>query len=208
MAIPQPQTQRMSFDHYLEWEAYNELRHEFYKGEVFAMAGATKVHNMLLMNMSAHWLKAVRKRGCNLFSENVKLELLPKQYYVYPDLMLTCAPADLDLKDKLLVRSPSLIVEVLSPSTASYDKGLKMDYYFQLPSLQYYVVVDSERQHIACWARADESGTKWTYTMHSQAEEVLDLPLLGLQISVQEVYEGVSFEENTENQAENGHEQR
>jgi Uma2 family endonuclease len=183
----------MTFEEYMVCEELNEIRHEFYKGEVFAMAGASKVHNIIIMNFSSFWNKQIRKRGCHLYAENVKLELIKNQYYVYPDLMMTCT--SFDLQAKLIVKSPSLIIEVLSPSTSQYDRTIKMNYYLKLPSLQYYLLVDSEKQFVECWERASEDGVKWTYTRYSEAAEIISLSLLDLEIPVSEVYDGVSFEE-------------
>ena len=119
---------------YLAWEAEQTERHEFVGGETFAMAGAEDRH------------VTVSGTPCRTFMSDMRLSVIALGSYFYPDIMVTCAAAD--LASPLAKSEPKLIVEVLSPSTAAYDRGLKFSHYRSLPSLQEYVLIDLDTRAV------------------------------------------------------------
>jgi Uma2 family endonuclease len=114
---------RYTIEEYFALEETSEIRHEYFDGEIFAMAGTTLNHNRIAQNVGFS-LRKSKKSNCDIFIENVKLEAIKDFYYPYPDVMLTCNPFDLRQKNK--IAHPSLIVEVVSTSTEKYDKTVKL----------------------------------------------------------------------------------
>ena len=141
--IAEPQySQKMTPEEYLEWEAKQELRHEYIDGEILAMTGVSIPHNDIALNLYTALRPYLRQRVCRVNLSDVKVQANQNSRYFYPDLVVTCHPDD--LKSRQFINHPKVIVEVLSPSTANYDRGDKLKYYRQIPSLQEYVLVDSE----------------------------------------------------------------
>jgi Uma2 family endonuclease len=140
-----------SFDDYLEWENRQPHRHEFIRGEVFAMAGGTDLHNQVAGNLYVLLHQRLRGSPCRVFMADVKVRVESADCGFYPDLLVTCAESD--RADRLVKRSPILIVEVLSPGTATFDMGNKFAAYRQLDSLQEYVLIDPTRVWVQIYRR-------------------------------------------------------
>ena len=170
---------------YFAFEERSEVRHEFFDGEIFAMAGGTKAHNLIAQNIVLGLRGALRGNGCQVFMEDVRLAVQDDFHYTYPDVVVSCDPAD--RRDPYLVRQPVLIVEVLSPSTAEYDRSRKFNQYQKLPSLRHYILV-SQTAWVLEWFRRDEVG-QWIYTVLSDPIDVLKIPDLQLQLPLADVYE-------------------
>lgn len=176
---------RYTPEEYFALEDRSEIRHEYFEGEVFAMAGASKPHNLIKGNLIAGLRLGVRQRGCRLFDENVRLEVKEKKYYTYPDVLVSCNPTD--RQDLYLVRQPVLIAEILSPSTAEYDRTTKFENYQKMPSLRHYLLL-SQAAWIVEWFRRDEAG-QWIYTLLTGPDSILEIPDLGLVLPLRELYE-------------------
>jgi Uma2 family endonuclease len=184
-----------SFEEYQALEASSRQRYEYYFGEVFAMdepyalamAGGTKQDNRLVKNVG-HLLDSLLDKGCEACNENVKLEVVAGAYYVYPDAILTCDPRD--LADNLLVKYPSLIVEVLSESTQAHDLGSKLENYLRLPSLQAYLILHQNKMMAQCY---DRNNDFWKYTLLEGPEAALVIPALFMEWPLSQVYANVRF---------------
>ncbi len=138
----------VSVEEYLEGEKLSPVKHEYVHGRVFALAGTSDVHNRISINLVVGLDEASRRRGCQLYTADIKLSVFGERYY-YPDLMVTCEPeADPYIKEK-----PCLIVEILSRSTASTDRREKVDAYLSLPTLQAYILVDSQMRRVEAFTR-------------------------------------------------------
>ncbi|MGI4887049.1 MAG: Uma2 family endonuclease [Janthinobacterium lividum] len=179
------QTRRYTPEEYLALEEKSEVRHEYFDGEIFAMAGASAAHNLIKGNMVAALRSGARARGCRVFDENMRLAVQEKKYYTYPDIMVSCDPAD--RRDPYLIRQPVLIVEVLSPSTAEYDRTEKFKQYQKLASLRHYLLV-SQTAWVVEWFRRDEAG-QWIYTLLSEPTDVLEILDIGLHLLLAELYD-------------------
>lgn len=129
-------------EEYLAWEAEQTEKHEYVDGEVFAMAGAAEGHVTVTGNMYMALRQHLKGSPCRTFMADMKVQAHADSAFYYPDVLVTCSA--LDTKDPLVKREPSLLVEVLSPSTAAYDRGAKFSSYRQLTSLQEYVVIDTD----------------------------------------------------------------
>lgn len=168
-------------------EASSDERHEFFEGEVFAMAGASIAHNTIALNIALACRQALRGKHCRVQMEAVRLAVADNRHYAYPDVMVSCDPHDQHESQQL--HSPLLIVEVLSPSTEAYDRGLKFNQYKKLPSLRHYLLV-SQKTWLVEWYQLTEHGV-WAHTALAEAEDALVIPELGLTLTLAEVYEEV-----------------
>ncbi|MDY7005126.1 MAG: Uma2 family endonuclease [Cyanobacteriota bacterium] len=188
--IAEPQNYRkMSPEEYLEWEAKQELRYEYIDGEILAMTGGTIPHTKIYLNFYTALRPHLRQRGCEAYVSDVKVQANENSRYFYPDLVVTCHPDDLKARD--FIQHPTVIVEVLSPSTTGYDRGEKFKYYRQIPSLQEYVLVDSESNSVEIYRRGE--GKMW-FCNYYEAGEAIALESIEFQCSIEVLYEGVTFE--------------
>ena len=149
---------RLTAEEYLQWEAQQPEKHEYVHGEVFAMVGVTRKHNLVAGNIYRRLADQLDSSQCQAFFADVKLGVNSPAAYFYPDVMVTCD--ENDLRADMLIRSPLLIVEVLSASTAAYDRGNKFAAYRQIASLREYILIDPEAQIVDGFRRAQD-GT-WT----------------------------------------------
>ena len=170
---------------FLALAAASEQRHEYIGGKVFVTEYDTLAHNLAKSNLITALRPAARQRGCQVFSTSVQLEVQPGSCYLYPDVMVSCDPAD--RHDPYLVRQPVLIVEILSPSTAEYDRTTKFENYQKLPSLRHYLLI-SQSAWVVEWFRRDEAG-QWIYTLLTGSDGTLEIPDMGLVLPLRELYE-------------------
>ena len=142
------------FDDYLNWEHRQAIRHEFVRGEIFAMTGASDFRNELSGNFYAMLRQHLRGTPCRAFMADVKVRIEAADCGFYPDVLVS--RADSDRADRYVKRSPVLVIEVLSASTAAFDIGDKVAAYRQLDRLREYVPVDQERIRVQIYRRAAE----------------------------------------------------
>jgi Uma2 family endonuclease len=181
---------KYSYAEYMAMEEVSTERHDFYHGEIFAMAGGTKNHNNIILNIGVS-LKAIKKSGCDVFIDGMKLEIEKDQFYVYPDLIYTCND---DLKgNDLFVKNPSIIFEVISDSTALYDKEVKLKYYKRIESLKYYVLVAQKEIMVEVFSRIDNSQI-WKYQTFETINEMIEFEDLGFALPLATIYDGIEFE--------------
>ena len=176
---------RYTVEEYFALEERGDARHEFFEGEVFAMAGESTAHNLIALNIAAELRVAVRGRGCRVFMEGIQLAVREGRHYAYPDVMVTCDPDDLQAPRR--VRHPVLLVEVLSPSTAAYDRRQKFRQYKQLPALRHYLLVSQSQWLVEWFRRTPEDG--WLYEALTGPAERLAIPELNLELTVAQIYE-------------------
>lgn len=141
---------------YLVWEETQMERHEFVAGEVFAMAGARDSHNTIALNTATALRSALRGTPCRTFIGDMKLQVDAVDAYFYPDVMVTCDPRDKLPEADLSKAYPRLIVEVLSDSTARYDRSRKFEYYQHIETLQEYLLIEHDRRHVDLFRRNEE----------------------------------------------------
>lgn len=179
------QPRRYTAEEYFALEETSEVRHEFFEGEIFAMAGESTAHNLIAGNLYMGLRLAVRGRGCQVFIENVQLTVRRGQQYVYPDVLVTCHPQDAQQTRR--IESPVLLVEVLSPSTAYYDRGHKFKKYKTLASLRHYLLVAQNRWLVEWYRRT--ASDEWTHTVLTEPDEELVIPELNFRLTLAQVYE-------------------
>lgn len=179
----------MSLADFLVWEETQPERHEFVRGEVFvrgdvsAMVGARRVHGIVSLNIAAGLKSLLRGSRCQVFTESMKLKVSDDVLF-YPDVFVTCDPAD--LRTDVLFRAPTVVVEVLSDSTQSYDRGQKFTWYRRLPSLQEYLLVDPDTRELQLFRR----GADGLFTLHDlTGMPQVDLASIGCSLLADEIFE-------------------
>ncbi len=195
MALPQEKS-KFSADDYFAWEAQQPERHEYLAGDVFAMVGVRQVHNIATLNLATALRQSLKGSPCRVFVESVKTRIEAADSYFYPDVVVTCDARDRATPDYL--SHPLLVVEVLSESTASYDRGDKFAAYRKLPSLQEYVLVDLSAKRIEVFRRNAEQ--HWVLYEYIDGESI-ELASLSLTLPVAVVLEDT---EEANGQAEPG----
>lgn len=177
-------------EEYLTLEESSEVRHEFYHGEIFAMAGASLVHNRIIRNGSAVIQRFLGERDCEVFIDGALLKI-DNSCFVYPDLLVSCHADDL-AADRIL-QHPSVIIEVLSPATSAYDRTAKLRVYQKLASVQHYVLVQQEYCWVECLTRQPEQQNQWTLQVYDALSDELHLPALQLRVPLAELYARVKL---------------
>ncbi len=145
-ALAQP---KLSLEAYLAWEEQQPERHEFYRGEVFAMVAARRIHGRVVNNLASELRFALKSTPCQVFHEGMKLQIADDTV-LYPDVFVTCDKGDLATEQ--IFRAPTLVFEVLSPSTQGYDRSQKFALYRRLDSLKEYVLVDPDTRRVEPFA--------------------------------------------------------
>jgi len=175
---------------YFIWEEQQLLRHEYLNGEVYAMSGGTQNHGRIASNLIFILKGHLRGGGCQVGNSDCRVNIFETQDYVYPDVSVTC-----DDRDRTAIQAiqyPCLIIEVLSASTANYDRGDKFRMYRRNPSLQDYVLVDAEKIAIDSYCKNDRGN--WEI-FNYQSGDNMDLQSIGLSFPIESVYEDIIFEE-------------
>ena len=168
---------------YLVWEAEQKDRHEFVGGEIFPMAGAEDRHVTVTGNVYMALRQHLSGTPCRTFAADMRLNVAALGHYFYPDVMVTCSAAD--LASSMNKSEPKLIVEVLSPSTAAYDRGLKFSYYRNLPSLQEYVLIDLDTRAVDCY----RLGADGLWVLHPfAADQTVTLASVALSITAAQLF--------------------
>ncbi len=168
---------RMTGQDYLAWDETQTLKHEFVRGEVFLMTGGVDNNYTLAGNLYMVLRQHLRGTPCRVFGSDVKLRVEAADCFFYPDLMVTCSPRD--AADRLIKREPKLVVEVLSPSTAAFDRGDKFADYRKLQSLAEYLLVDVPTRRCDLYRK----GADGLWVLHpTQGDEPVELASVGLKI--------------------------
>lgn len=175
-----------TFRDYLVLEASGNVKHEFYCGEIYAMAGGTPEHAALQVAVPNLLFPQIRGGARRAHGADLRVRVLATGLATYPDVTIVCGPRELDPEDSNTVVNPTVLVEVLSPSTAVYDRGGKFENYKLIPSLRHYVLVSSDERKVEVWTR--EGSDEWTL-VSSLTGEVAKLPAIGALLVVDELYE-------------------
>jgi Uma2 family endonuclease len=174
-------------EEYLKLERAAEYKSEYFAGEIFAMSGATATHNIIAGNIFRHIgnLFEATGRPCRVYIGDMRVRVTPTGLYTYPDVMAICGPQDFadNRQDTLL--NPTVIFEVLSPSTESYDRGQKFAHYWALPSLTDYVLVAQNQVRVEHYTRQDNG---WLLTAFTTLDATLHLPSIEATLPLARIY--------------------
>lgn len=165
------------------------MRHEYLEGEMFAMSGASRRHNRIVLNVGKGLDSALEERGCEVFVSDMRVLTPDTKFFTYPDVVAVCGElrfADAEV-DTLL--NPVVVVEVLSPSTAEYDRGAKFAHYRSISSLKDYVLVAQDRVHVEHYLRQENDD--WRLLKLDDLGQTLELPSVGCRLALADIYKRV-----------------
>ncbi|OQY30761.1 MAG: hypothetical protein B6243_09685 [Anaerolineaceae bacterium 4572_5.2] len=187
------QSQRYTPQEYLLREAKAEYKSEYHRGEIVALAGASINHNRIARNITTALTNASEAGGCEAFSSDLRVWIKARDRYVYPDVAVTCGEIDFVEGRSDTITNPKIIIEVLSESTESYDRGDKFRAYWALDSLDEYVLVDQYRMRVEYFRQLNERD--WFLRVFTKAEEALELKSPGVEIALEQIYRNVTWDE-------------
>ncbi len=186
MGVPQKRPPAMSVAEFIQWEDAQPDKHEFIDGEVFAMVGARRVHVTIVLNLAALLKAHLRGGPCRAFIADMKLAVRSVEAVFYPDVLVTCDPDD--LRAETVMEHPKIIIEVLSKSTAAYDRGDKFARYRKLDSLEEYVLIDPDRRGVEVFRRVGQGD--WLLAA-SESEQGIILKSIDFQAKLDAVFEDI-----------------
>lgn len=180
----------VSAEEYFAMEETSEVKHQFYRGELFAMSGATRRHNLIVNNILIALKGKLKDRPCEVYTLDMRVEVDEYNHYTYPDLTIVCGKRDFREEKEYTLLNPTAIVEVLSESTESYDRGKKFQAYRNIPSLQAYILIPTNYKNIEVFQKSGDG--RWSLS-DPNAEGISVISSLGVSLAVDEVYEGVEI---------------
>jgi Uma2 family endonuclease len=180
---------QLSPSDYLAFERAAEIRHELVNGQIYAMSGASRPHNLITTNLTGELRAMLKGRPCEVYSSDMRVKVDETGLYTYPDVVVACGEPHFEDEVLDTLTNPVLVVEVLSPSSEGYDRGAKFEHYRRLPSLAGYLLVAQTKPHVELFRRLPEGG--WRLSEASGLEATIELPDLAVTLALAEVYDKV-----------------
>lgn len=183
--------QKISIEEYLEMENASLEKHEYYKGEVFAMSGAKVPHNTVTSNLMSTLGQKLKGKKCKPFGSDMRIHIPSNTLFTYRDISIVCGEIITLNDDEYNVLNPTVIIEVLSPKTKNYDRGEKFRLYRDINTLKEYILIDSQSLHIEVF-RLNENN-HWELEEYKDANNYLEIKAIDESVLIAEIYEGVKL---------------
>jgi Uma2 family endonuclease len=184
-----PPLQDPTLSQYLEQERQTGEKHEYYRGELFAMVGGTPQHALIATNFLREASQALKDSRCVAFNSDLRIKVEASGLYTYPDASIICGELQLDRELSNTILNPSVLVEVLSDSTERYDRGTKSFHYRSLPTLQHLVLISQDCVFVECFTRINAN--EWLLREYRQRCDSLVLESVNISIPLAELYRNV-----------------
>jgi Uma2 family endonuclease len=178
-------------EQYLVFERSSEERHEYIDGEIFDMVGATRNHNLIVHNLSGLFFAQLGERPCQTYTNDMRVKAARGRLYAYPDVVVVCDEPEFEDEAETTLLNPTVIFEVLSPSTEGYDRGKKFLYYQQIQSLRDYLLVSQDRPRVEHFSR--QADNQWQYSTFSQADAALIIHSIQATLPITDIYKKVTL---------------
>jgi Uma2 family endonuclease len=168
-----------------------DQKHEYFDGEIFAMSGASRRHNLISISITGNLYSQLRDRDCEMYAADMRVKIPETELYTYPDIVVVCGEPEFEdqVFDTLL--NPVVIIEILSKSTENYDRGKKFENYRKIKSLQEYLLVSQEEIHVEHYQRQDNNS--WTFREYALPEEKIILSSINAQLTLADIYAKITF---------------
>ncbi len=188
MVLSAARAQEYTVSEYLSFErASPDIRHEFIQGRIEAMAGASRAHNLITSNIARHLGNQLEGRPCETYASDMRVRTAST--YTYPDVVVVCGGPEFEDREGDTLLNPTVVVEVLSPSTEAWDRGEKSFQYRALPSIQDYLLISQDRMRVEHYARRAGG-----WTLHdATADERIRIESIGCELTVSDMYQRVHF---------------
>jgi Uma2 family endonuclease len=178
-------------EEYLRQEDQSEYKHEYYNGEIYMMSGGTPRHNFIAVNVSSEVNVGLRPKPCYTYDSDMKVSNKERNFTYYPDVSVVCGEPEMLAGRRDVITNPILVIEVLSPSTARFDRGEKFEMYRLLPSLQHFVLIEQAKVLVEHYRK--ESENQWHFETLNNINQTLKIAALDLEIPLKYIYDKVNF---------------
>lgn len=182
---------KFSAEEYLQIEKDYPTKNEYFKGEIFAMAGAGPRHNVIFSNLFVGIGIQLKGKPCRPYGSDLRIHIPENTLYTYPDISIICGEIIPSKADADTAVQPTVLIEILLPSTKNYDRGGKFILYRDIPTLREFIVIDSESISVEAF-RINKNG-HWELEDYRSIEDVLTIPIVDVSISLKELYEGTKL---------------
>ena len=193
-----PKISYYSPQEYLRLEREADYKSEYFKGEIFAMAGASENHNMISRRVSGSLYNHLQRKKCTHYSADMKLHIPANTLYTYPDLMVVCGDKKFVDGEKDIIMNPVIIIEILSKTTEAYDRGDKFALYRSIPSLREYVMISSTSLRAEVMRKESDLGLWFLASEADTLEGSIEIKNIDLELSLSDIYEETEGIINTE----------
>lgn len=173
-------------EEYLAIERKSEIKHEYFDGEMFAMVGASKRHNLITANLVRVLGNQLLESPCNVYASDMRVKVSASGKYTYPDVVVACVEEKFDDAENDTLLNPVVVIEVLSESTEAYDRGKKFEHYQNIKSLIEYLLVAQEPYRIEQYVRQNDR--EWRYYEYHDAEDISTVSVIGCELALKDVY--------------------
>ena len=184
---------KLTVAEYLAFERSSESKHEFFDGELFAMTGGTPAHSLIASNFIREAGNALKDRPCVVYTSDLRVKVNATGLYTYPDVTIVCGEQKFDDDQRDTLINPTIVVEVLSKSTASYDRGPKSKHFRKIDSLQALILIEQDGPVVEVYRR--QSDGKWILSDATELTESIAIEPIGIPIPLAEIYRNVTFPE-------------
>ena len=183
----------MTPEEYLVAERCSEIKNEYFDGEIFAMAGASRKHNIILTNVVRVLGNTLLDRPCNIYSSDMKVKIEKLMKYSYPDIIISCEEEQFEDANEDILLTPWVILEILSDSTEAYDRGVKFAHYQWIPSLKEYVLISQHFCRVERFFRQNDN--TWIYSEFHDLNNTISIQTIHCELSLQDIYGKIKINE-------------
>ena len=180
-------------DEYFALEEQTPEKNEYFDGRIYAMAGSSLNHAQITVNVLFHLGLGFRGRSCRIFNSDVKVHVVETGLHTYPDVSALCGEPRFEDRRQAVLLNPTMLVEVLSPSTEGYDRGTKGTHYRTIPTLQEYVLIAQDEARIERFTRRGDPDAAWALTVVNGLDASVELPSVDCTLALRDVYEHVEL---------------
>ena len=180
-------------EEYLALERKATIKSEYLGGQMYAMSGASRAHNLICLNIGGELRAQLKKRACEVYTNDMRVKVGAAGLYTYPDVLVVCEEPRFEDATVDTLLNPTALFEVLSPSTEAYDRGAKFGYYRQLDSMQEYTLVSQDFMRVEHYLRHNE---QWILTEFGSLDDVVQLTSINCELPLREIYAKVEFPPN------------
>ena len=184
---------KLTPEQYLAQERSAEFKSEYYHGEIYAMAGASREHNQISSNITASLATQLLEKPCSVYANDMKVWIDKAHKYTYPDVIVACDPQTFEDEHTDVLLNPRVIIEILSDSTESYDRGLKFFHYQRINSLYEYLLISQKFCHVEKYER--QADNLWAYSEFHEMSDEVTINAVNCKVSLSEIYRKVSLTE-------------
>ncbi|HEX8476646.1 MAG TPA: Uma2 family endonuclease [Pyrinomonadaceae bacterium] len=174
-------------EEYLALEREAEYKSEYFNGEIFAMTGASRRHNLIAANVLVALHPQLKGRPCEVYTSDMRVKVSPTGLYTYPDVVVACEKPMFDDEYTDTLLNPTVIVEVLSKSTEGYDRGRKFEQYRKLVSLSEYLLIAQDKYHVEHYVRQPDN--QWLLSETDNPQDIVNLPSIDCRLALSDIYD-------------------